>query len=37
MDLRQTPQGTPQAGFKAKAINDTSGKGLRIRSSRKNN
>jgi len=36
MDLRQTPQSAPTTGFKAKEVNSSSGRGLRIQSRNKN-
>lgn len=36
MDLRQTPQSKPAEGFKARAVNSDSGRGLRIKSKRNN-
>jgi len=37
MNLRQTPQSSPQKGFQARAVSTDSGRGLRIRSKNKNN
>ena len=37
MDIRQSPQSTPKAGVKIRALNQDSGKGLKIRSIKKKN
>ena len=35
MNVRSTPQSIGETGFKARAVNDSSGRGLRIRSNNK--
>jgi hypothetical protein len=36
MDIRQSPQASPKPGMKIRAINQDSGRGLKIRSNKKN-